>query len=546
MTFLPVVERELRVAARRRGTYIVRIATVIIALGLTGWVLAESNQAQWIGDELFVVLSFLLFIYAGFFGLFVTADCLSEEKREGTLGLLFLTDLKGYDVVFGKLTATSLNSFYGMLAVVPVLAIPLLMGGVSQGEVLRVVFMLVSLLFFSLSVGVWASALCRHTSRALAVSILTVLTILCAWPMATQLRQHPVADDRLAYLPSPVYGCILAFDANYKPGQRLDFWLNALITQLYGWLFLGMACWLVPRSWQDAVERKRSWWRLGKFTSAARAQLLAANPYLWRALRRPSKTMAVWLMLVCMSAFWVWLHWGKFKWLDPFIFNDQFYDASANFTRLILAGFAIKVWVAFESARALAQDRQSGAFELLLTTPIKPAEILQGQRQALWRQFAGPIGFLLAANLFFLVLELHHISGLNRSVDDYDWLEAIAGHAVIGIFLVLDSMALGALGMRYGFRTRKPVLAGGAALGWILALPVFLFCVAGYLILGSAQDGWSVLMFWCVLGLGTDLVAILSTDRLLSEFRLFVAEGHKRKPKKSPPFNATPAMAEIS
>ena len=28
-----------------------------------------------------------------------TADSLSAEKREGTLGLLFLTDLRGYDVV---------------------------------------------------------------------------------------------------------------------------------------------------------------------------------------------------------------------------------------------------------------------------------------------------------------------------------------------------------------------------------------------------------------------------------------------------------------
>ena len=29
----------------------------------------------------------------------VTADALSSEKRNGTLGLLFLTDLKGYDIV---------------------------------------------------------------------------------------------------------------------------------------------------------------------------------------------------------------------------------------------------------------------------------------------------------------------------------------------------------------------------------------------------------------------------------------------------------------
>jgi len=64
-------------------------------------------------------------------GLFLTADCLSEEKREGTLGFLFLTDLRGYDVVFGKLVATSLRGFYAMLAALPVMGVTLVLGGIT-------------------------------------------------------------------------------------------------------------------------------------------------------------------------------------------------------------------------------------------------------------------------------------------------------------------------------------------------------------------------------------------------------------------------------
>jgi ABC-type transport system involved in cytochrome c biogenesis permease component len=97
MTVLPIVERELRVAARRSSTY-------------------------WSG---------LMFLYCLGHGRRSTADCLSEEKREGTLGLLFLTDLKGADIVLGKLAATSMRGFYGFLAVFPVLAIPLLLGGIT-------------------------------------------------------------------------------------------------------------------------------------------------------------------------------------------------------------------------------------------------------------------------------------------------------------------------------------------------------------------------------------------------------------------------------
>ena len=55
-----------------------------------------------------------------------------EEARAPAL----LTDLSGYDVVFGKLAATSLRSFCGLLAILPVLAIPLLLGSVTGKEVI--------------------------------------------------------------------------------------------------------------------------------------------------------------------------------------------------------------------------------------------------------------------------------------------------------------------------------------------------------------------------------------------------------------------------
>ena len=83
-----------------------------------------------------------------------------------SLGLLFLTDLKGYDIVLGKLAATSLNTFYGMLAIFPVLAISLLVGGVSGGEFWRMVLVSVNNLLFSLAVGIVCSAISRDERKA--------------------------------------------------------------------------------------------------------------------------------------------------------------------------------------------------------------------------------------------------------------------------------------------------------------------------------------------------------------------------------------------
>lgn len=109
MIFLPIVERELRVAARRRATYWVRTAfgAGAIAIGFFIWLDNRFSPANVFGQNLFAAFAGLSVFYCLTGGLRSTADCLSEEKREGTLGLLFLTDLRGHDVILGKLAATS-------------------------------------------------------------------------------------------------------------------------------------------------------------------------------------------------------------------------------------------------------------------------------------------------------------------------------------------------------------------------------------------------------------------------------------------------------
>src|SRR6266508_1949625 len=138
MTVLPIVERELRVAARKPGTYWMRVLAALVAIVVFTWMILtlfrDNVPSTLHGRFLFRALFTFAFFSCLFIGARVTADNLSEEKREGTLGLLFLTDLKGYDVILGKLVAASLNAFYGLVAIFPVLAIPLLLGGVSPGE----------------------------------------------------------------------------------------------------------------------------------------------------------------------------------------------------------------------------------------------------------------------------------------------------------------------------------------------------------------------------------------------------------------------------
>ncbi|PYK98616.1 MAG: hypothetical protein DME19_11890 [Verrucomicrobia bacterium] len=141
MIFLPIVDRELRVAARRPITYWTRLAFAMAGAGVVSLALLYASVAgtgaAGIGGGLFYFLSLLALGFSALAGVFLTADCLSEERREGTLGLLFLTDLKGYDVVFGKLLERSLSACHGLIAIFPVRGRVLAHGaGLSQHDLL--------------------------------------------------------------------------------------------------------------------------------------------------------------------------------------------------------------------------------------------------------------------------------------------------------------------------------------------------------------------------------------------------------------------------
>src|SRR5438128_865017 len=151
MRMLPVVARELGAIARRRSAYLVRSAAALAAFIAMAYVALIGSQFPLLqqGKSLFNALAIAAFAYCLSAGIRGTSDALSEEKREGTLGLLFLTDLKGYDVVLGKFVSLSITSFYGVLAIVPALALAFLLGGTSTAQFVLMSACLLNTLFFS-------------------------------------------------------------------------------------------------------------------------------------------------------------------------------------------------------------------------------------------------------------------------------------------------------------------------------------------------------------------------------------------------------------
>ena len=528
MTFLPIVAREMRSAARRSGTYWIRsgAALALILVGTWIFLMMRNDSPRTIATILFSLLTGAAVMYSLLAGVSATADCLSQEKREGTLGLLFLTDLKGYDVVLGKLAANSINAVYGLLAIVPMLAIPLLIGGVTPAEFWRAALVAVNTLFFSLAAGLSVSSLCRSAQKAASFTLAALLFIAAGLPLLGFLLaafQKANQTSLLFLVPSPGFGFYLVFDLQYRI-QPESFWYSLLTLHLLGWGALALASFVAPRSWQDKPPgaksmRWRDRWQLWsdgdpRVRHAFRTRLLEQNPFFWLASRPRMKPALVWSFLGTAACAWVW---GLAKFRKEGWLNETVYV----FTALVL-NFCLRCWFATEAPRRLAEDRRAGTLELMLTTPLTVQEILRGQRFALERQFLGPVLLVLAVETLFMFASLSEvISGGERAY----WV-CLWGAGMM--MFAADLVTLYWIGMWQSLTAKNPARATGNSLALVMIIPWIvialgmLFMALGPFSTGLGMDpGWIALGLWFVAGIGLDGVLTLrARRRLLSGFRL--------------------------
>src|SRR5262245_19157074 len=122
MISLPVIFREFRVAARHKRTFVFRSVfgallafmalMFTISMGFSG---ASSGSGYYLLQIFVWQIFVLLFIFAPA----VTCGCISDEKKQGTLGLLFLTHLNSADIVLGKFVSRALDLVLLFLSATP-------------------------------------------------------------------------------------------------------------------------------------------------------------------------------------------------------------------------------------------------------------------------------------------------------------------------------------------------------------------------------------------------------------------------------------------
>jgi ABC-type transport system involved in multi-copper enzyme maturation permease subunit len=401
---LPIVQRELQVAARSPRFYAWRLRTgvalVLVSLGIILSTRGGLHSAA--AGQVFRTLCFFALVFCLAEGLRKTSDSISEEKREGTLGFLFLTDLSGFDVILGKLAAAAVRSFNALLAFVPVLAVSLLLGGTTGGEFWRMVLGLAVCLGTSLSTCIFASTMSRERSLAAAVSILFAI---CFAPMVARLFVSPalgewiLAASPFFLVPSAgsdgIYGRV--------PGV---YWAGIGWLLIVSFLSVSAASLVLPHAWQDKPHRTSGTRRIRTIsprTMRKRRLMLDRNPATWLMFDPRRQAWLHGFVYVCAIgavAAMIILRYVLPRW--NLKVPDEFHLAVAMVAGLamVLAAF---LYTAREASRNLAEARQNGALELVLSTPLNVDAIIQGQLLALMRALAPPAAIVAVLTTYVLL-----------------------------------------------------------------------------------------------------------------------------------------------
>jgi hypothetical protein len=391
MTFLPLIERELAARARQKGTYWVRVAVglasvmVCVPQLLTADGLGTGGAA---GNWVFNCLIRAVFVMCCT-ACFATSDSISSEVREGTLGLLFLTRLKGFDVILGKLLSNGLLLLCTVATMLPVLMIPVLTGGVAAGEAFRKAAVLFDTLFLCLAMGLNSSAFEREslkaTGRTLALLIMSVLL--------TAILPEPFR------LLSPLRALALAGDPEYRAAAA-QFWTSLLLIQSLAWLFL----WGANKRLRQAVTEQETAPVEAKLASARRIRRPSDSsaPIGWAIGRGPAFKPMLWAAALLAIVFNILAYriffmgslfgqFGAFWLIENWLHQTLFNAISA----------ALFAWAA---SRFPIQSRRTGELELLLTTPLGAQTLVDEHWRVLRNALRWPILAMVLAVLLQFAL----------------------------------------------------------------------------------------------------------------------------------------------
>jgi hypothetical protein len=510
-----VVQCELRQASRRAVNFWLRVlggagGTVLLC------VIAGNNQsgAATLGIRLFTALHCLLLVLILGIVPAMTADCIARERREGTLGLLFLTNLTAAGIVVGKGLVQALRAFTLWLAVLPVVTVPFLIGGVAWEDVTSAVAMQFSVAVLCLAGGILASAVARARGAAFMLALIFALGLVSVFVellgfSALSLRQSPTADvnfwstgislltglpqlgsDWAYYVSNPMsFESYLGWSSHAATASVERVWSSVclgsvILAPVLSLLIFIVAAYCVKGSWKDrppSLGRQR-WGKrfcmplsvLQKWLARRMHRSLDRNPIAWLQQYSWKARVSKWglclgiVVVECVVA----MDWRNVELLQE----------------LLVLGMG--VFFTFAGVNSFLAEKRSGALELILVTPLPVNQIIAGRVWGLWKQFL-PCGLIIIG------------STLMSQIAPVPMAETLAKAApILASFMVLPVFAT-----YFALRVKNLIVA--ALLTWAALLLSWLFGLVYMLAMDDFTGGRTIWRAMIAIPLSDAAMALL-------------------------------------
>jgi hypothetical protein len=204
---------------------------------------------------------------------------------------------------------------------------------------------------------------------------------------------------------------------------------------------------------------------------------LEQNPVKWLEGRNRLEEKALWGLLVAGAFIYAGV-----RLLGP----DWWPDGDMLILGPMWCHYGFCLWLVIQAPRRLADDKQSGALELLLCTPIGPETIVRGTMLGLRRRFGRALVGLAVLDAFLVFAYMDRHGGWNNLIGRSEGLAVLCGAVVIPV----QAWSLARVGLYLGLKQGNSLRATFTAIWSLTLLPWVLFvCLVITLELGARPLG---------------------------------------------------------
>ena len=175
----PIVKKDVRVQSRSmKICWGIFAYELILALVFFFAMLIIQQNVVYSSDQniysamvwLYPILAVTQLVILGVVVPVRTAASISGEKERQTFDIMMTTSMTPFSVILGKVMTAIVQSMFYVVAGMPVMALPFIIGGMSWSSLFWFLGVALLVSVFSASIGILCSSICRKSISAVIMS----------------------------------------------------------------------------------------------------------------------------------------------------------------------------------------------------------------------------------------------------------------------------------------------------------------------------------------------------------------------------------------